>query len=189
MIKKIHNIPFYSQLSQFDWKERGFRSFEEAEDWENRSCGIACIKMILDTHDEHKGNLFADLISEMEEKGVYKSGVGCVHQGIVDEFNSRGIDSSRLKIEDVQKLKDLIDNDNVLIVSIGVGFVGGKKSGHLVPVIGYIENSGEITSIIVHYTSSLAACQWPEREIEVDRFMNHFSGNAIRVRLYSPENM
>lgn len=184
ILKKLHKVPYYSQLSNLDWKERGFQSVEDAKYWEKRSCGIACMKMVLDMYDDHKGRLFAELIKEMEQKGVYKDGVGCVHQGIADEFNNRSIDSQRVKISEVQKIKELIDQDNILIISIGAGFVDGKKNGHLVPVVGYVEEGGVVTSIIVHHTSSLVAWQWPEKEIETERFMNHFSGNAIRVRLY-----
>lgn len=183
-LRKLHKIPFYSQLSNHEWKERGFQSIEDAQYWEKLSCGIACIKMVLDMHYEHKDKLFADLIREMEEKGVYRRGVGCVHQGIADEFNNRGIDSQRIKITEVQKIKELVDEENILIVSIGAGFVDGKKNGHLVPVVGYIEEGGVVVSIIVNHTSSLDSWQWPEKEIDTKRFMDHFSGNAIRVRLY-----
>lgn len=125
-----------------------------------------------------------DLIKEMEEKGVYKAGIGCVHQGIADELNSRNIDAQRMKINDVSELKKFIDQDNIFIVSIGPGFVEGRKSGHLVPVIGYKEEDGRITSVIVHHTSSLEKWQWPEKEIDTSTFTDHFSGNSIRVRLY-----
>ena len=185
MPKKIHNTPYYSQLSTPDWEARGFVSFEEAEYWQTRSCGIACIKMVLDSHEAHKNQKFADLIREMEEKGVYVDGVGCVHQGIADQFNVRGIDSQRTKIDSPEKFKKYIDQDNIFIVSIGAGFIDGKKNGHLVPVIGYTSDAGgKLLSLIVHNTSSYHGWQWPEKEIEVERFINHFSNNAIRVRLY-----
>lgn len=185
MPKKIHNIPYYSQLSTPDWEARGFASLEEAEYWQTRSCGIACIKMVLDNHKEHRGQKFADLVKEMEDKGVYKDGVGCVHQGIVDQFNARGIDSQRMKIDTPEKFKKLIDQDNIFIVSIGAGFIDGKKNGHLVPVIGYTTDKDDnIISLIVHNTSSYHGWQWSEKEIDVGRFMNHFSNNTIRVRLY-----
>lgn len=135
-------------------------------------------------HGDHAGKNFADLIKEMDEKGVYKAGVGCVHQGIVDELNSKNIDSQRMKIANINDFKKFIDQDNIFIVSIGPGFVEGRKSGHLVPVVGYKEEGGKITHMIVHHTSSLQEWQWPEKEIEVGIFTNHFSGNSIRVRLY-----
>lgn len=183
-MKKLHKIPFYSQHSQKDWQERGFKDLEEAKFWENKSCGIACMKMVLDMHPEHGGKKFADLIQEMEEKGVYKAGIGCVHQGIADDFNARNIDSQRIKIDTPDQIKKFIDQDSIIIVSIGPGFVEGRKSGHLVPLIGYKEESGKVTHIITHHTSSYLEWQWPEKEVEVETFMNHFSGNAIRVRLY-----
>ena len=183
-MKILHSLPYYSQLSEHDWQERGFTSREEALSWQNRSCGMACIKMVLDSHPEHTGIKFADLIAEMQEKGVYKEGVGCVHQGIADELNSRNMDAQRIKITDVDKLKRIIDEGNICIVSVGAGFIDGKKSGHLVPLIGYVENDGEVESVIVHNTSSYHGWQWPEKEIEIERFFEHFSGNGIRVRVY-----
>lgn len=162
-MKKLHKIPFFSQRSQNDWKERGFKDLEEAKFWEGKSCGVACMKMVLDLHAEHAGKKFADLIKEMDEKGVYKAGVGCVHQGIANDLNERNIDAQRVKINDVNEIKKFIDQDNILIVSIGPGFVEGRKSGHLVPVVGYKEEDEKITHIITHHTSSLEKWQWPEK--------------------------
>lgn len=183
MKKLVHKIPYFSQLSKHEWRKRGFKDAEEAVSWENRSCGIACIKMVLEMHDQHKGILFADLIKEMEEKGVYKEGIGCIHQGIADELTGRGIESERIKIEKIEELKDLLDQGNICIVSVGPGLSEGRKSGHLVPAIGYVEEDGKIISIIIHHTSSYEGWQWPEKEIDIERFINHFSGNGIRVRL------
>jgi hypothetical protein len=183
MKKLIHKIPYFSQLSRHDWKERGFKDIEEAISWENRSCGIACIKMVLEMHEKHRGIPFADLIKEMESKGVYKEGIGCIHQGIADEFKSRDIESERVKIEKTEELKLLLDDGNICIVSVGPGFSEGRKTGHLVPVIGYMEENGQITSMIIHHTSSYEGWQWPEKEIDIERFLDHFSGNGIRVRL------
>ncbi len=177
-------MPFFSQLSKNDWKERGFKDEYDAVFWQTKSCGMACIKMVLDMHPEHAGAKFAELIHEMEEKGVYRAGVGCVHQGITEELNVRGIDAGRMKINNADEFKKLIDQDNIFIVSVGAGFSKPKNSGHLVPVIGYTEQDEKIESIIIHHTSSNEDFQWPEKEIEVERFFKHFSGNAIRVRLY-----
>ncbi len=185
MQKVLRKIPFFSQLSRHEWKERGFKDAEDAKYWENRSCGIACMKMILDMHEDHKGQRFADLIREMEGKGVYKDGVGCVHQGIVDELNNRNIDSQRMQVSEIRQISESIDQGNILIVSIGTGLAGGKKNGHLVLVIGYVEHAGEVLSVILNHTSSRDDRQWPEKEIGVNRFMEHFSGNAIRVGLKS----
>lgn len=183
-MKKVHKIPFFSQHSEDDWQERGFFNKEDAIYWQDKACGIACVKMVLDMHTEHSGQKFADLINEMEEKGVYLDGKGCVHQGIAGELNNRSIDAQRMKIETVDQIKKFIDQDNIFIASIGSRFLNGKKSGHLIPVIGYTEENGKVESIIVHYTSTPAEYQLPERDVDSTRFMNHFSGNVIRVRLY-----
>jgi hypothetical protein len=178
-----HNIPFFSQLSKNDWQDRGFSSLEEATNWENKSCGMACLKMIFDMHGIRSDQSFASLIKESEEKGIYKTGIGCIHQGIADECNAHGIEAERAQIADIQEFKLPIDQGHILIVSIGAGFEGGKKSGHLVPVIGYIEKNGKIKFLIVHHTSSWESRQWPAKKIDVETFMNHFSGNAIRVKI------
>jgi hypothetical protein len=183
-MRKLHKVPFYSQRSQDDWQERGFENIEEAVFWQGKSCGIACMKMVLDMHTDYAGKKFSDLIKEMDEKGVYKAGVGCVHQGIASDLNSKGIDSQRMKIENLDDFRKFIDQDNIFIASIGPGFIEGRKSGHLVPVVGYKEEGGKITHLIIHHTSSSEKWQWPEREIDASTFIDHFSGNTIRVRLY-----
>jgi hypothetical protein len=185
MKRVLHKIPFYSQYSEADWQERGFDSLEDAILWQERSCGIACVKMVLDMHPEHAGKKFYPLIKEMEEKGVYKLGAGCVHQGIANELNDKMIDSQRMKITNINQITKLIDQGNIFIVSIGAGFTNGRKTGHLIPVVGYIEEDGKVKSVITQYTTSAPKLQQVEREVDSDRFMEHFSGNAIRVRVYN----
>jgi len=185
MKKVIHTVPFFSQRSEHEWQERGFGTVEDAVSWQERSCGIACIKMVLDMHPEYSGQRFADMIGEMKDKGIYRERVGCVHQGIADELNARMIDAQSMKITSIERIKDLVDKGNILIVSIGVGFSDGRKSGHLVPLIGYIEEGSGVISFVVHYSSSWASHEQAERQVDAGRFMEHFSGNAIRVRMYN----
>lgn len=119
----------------------------------------------------------------MKERGAYKDNVGWIHQGIAHKLNELDIDAQRLRIENVEEIKVLIDQGNVFIVSVGAGFDEGKKSGHLVMVIGYKEVEGKLVSLIIHHTSSLEKWEWPEVEIETKRFEDNFLGNVIRVGL------
>ena len=60
-----HQLPFYSQSWDLDkWKEAGFESKKDAEYWQNSSCGILCLGMIL-----HKINHKPVSVSELVAKG------------------------------------------------------------------------------------------------------------------------
>lgn len=179
----IHPIPYFSQRSRHAWLERGFKNANDAAYWEKRSCGIACLKMILDFIPEQKGQKFADIISEMVERGAYKDGVGWIHEGLAHKLNDLDIDAQRLRIENIKNFKILIDQGNVFVVSVGAGFNKGNKSGHLVLVVGYKEENKQVVSLIIHHTSSLKEWEWPSIEIDVKRFEDNFSGNAVRVGL------
>lgn len=49
IIKVPYPIPFYTQIVDFtDQSLQGFKNEEEAKYWQDRGCGIASIKMIID---------------------------------------------------------------------------------------------------------------------------------------------
>lgn len=148
-MKKIINIPFFSQLDQ-----------QIPEDIRRSVCAIACIKMVIDYKKEKKD--FSKILKEAEYIGQ-KDKAGWTHEVLVrilrnynvlayrQEFVAHNIDlynqsadvaehTDEFVEKGIEKIKKNIDNQNPVMVSVKAGF-SENKSDHMVLVIGYENDS------------------------------------------------
>lgn len=55
ILKVPYPIPFYTQGVDFtDDSLQGFNSIQEAEHWQDRGCGIASVRMVIDGFQMHR---------------------------------------------------------------------------------------------------------------------------------------
>lgn len=100
------NIPYISQ----------YRDIQD-EYWQKRACGLVCLKMVLDFHQVKTPEVNEFLEIALEKETFGKS--GWVHDKLLDLAKDYGLKAQRKeKIEDVEELKDFLDEDNPIIVSI-----------------------------------------------------------------------
>ncbi len=152
----ILNVPYYSQL----------KDTQKAE-WKYESCGITCLKMILDFYGKD-----ADSIDGLFQKGLdiggYKEDVGWYHHSLgllakqygctaiprswtlteaeIQKFEDQGFNNTDTALlielltnEGIESLKQEIKTGHPLIVSVPKNFeING--SGHLMAVTGYDKN-------------------------------------------------
>ena len=164
-------FPFYTQQMTADnWEMEQFPSFEEADHWTFRSCGIASLRMVLDGFGKH-----------VERHG---------HWGLAHMAEEYGIYAEALRGKTPEELKAAIDSGCPCIISIAPFFQGGKpnpyaggiygKGGHLVPCFGYETEDGELTAFLVHHPSAFAEKNKPEWWVPMEDFLASFGGNFIR---------
>jgi|SRR3989344_7356610 len=156
IMSKILNVPYYSQIKD-----------TQNPDWQDSSCGIAALKMVLDFFQPT--NLTID---DLYQKGLdingYLENVGWYHHSLAllakdlgykaitrtwnlpEEYDKKlkergfsGADLQILKdeqeIEGIFTLKRELDQKHPIIVPVSKGF-GKSGEGHLVVLIGYDES-------------------------------------------------
>ncbi|HMO78925.1 MAG TPA: C39 family peptidase [Candidatus Paceibacterota bacterium] len=115
-MKVLLQVPFVSQNSS-----------DILDDWKNRSCGIACIKMVLDYC--HKNNLLISpftkntfTVSELIEEGIainsFEQKTGWSHFGLVRILRNHGVISYSQEFRSIHVIVDKID---------GITFSEGKN--------------------------------------------------------------
>lgn len=115
-MKVILDVPFTSQNIP-----------DVPKNWINRSCGVTCVKMVLDYFFEKDLIYFAgpknklsinQLIDEGIQIGSYKENVGWIHSGLVKILRNHGVLSYTQEFKSVNVTIDQIH---------GVTFVDGKN--------------------------------------------------------------
>ncbi|MFT5179756.1 MAG: hypothetical protein ACI9GH_000247 [Candidatus Paceibacteria bacterium] len=135
------DLPHYSQYD--DIKD----SF-----WQNKSCGVVCVKMILDFLNKDNLTTIASLIKEGIEIDGY-SKEGWLHGSLVILLRNHGVPAYRqefrskdekfqkeLEAKGIEKIKKSLEGNNPVIVSVKSDFDDNKDS-HLIVLTGYDDES------------------------------------------------
>lgn len=181
-IHPVLNVPYYSQRNNHRWREMGFPDAQTARHWERRSCGVACVKMVLEAFERPVSSYLYELLMLMRDKGAYLPGTGWIHQGLLDFCKEYGLIGFRQRVFNPLEIIPMLKAGYLAIVSIGPCFENRKKSGHLALVVGAVEEGGLYTHLLVHHPSSDEKYEYQNHPIEIPLFGNHFSGNVIALR-------
>ncbi len=171
--KIILDVPYYSQ-------------YLDIEDiyWVPRSCGIACVKMVLDFYKTGNYSL-ADLIKNIAEKGGYNSS-GWIHDYLISLFKDCGLQAHREEQMDfddgIEKIAGYLDNDNPVIISI-IKFVLGQTKFHMVVLTGYKRENGIIKGFYYHDPESLYRETGQNLFVDLEIFRIGWRRMAIYVKI------
>jgi hypothetical protein len=157
-MKKIIPVPYISQYSN---------SIEK--DWQNRSCGIACVAMLLGYYNL-EDNSPMKLINEGVSIGGYCN-QGWFHESLVRLLRNHGVNAyaqefrsvnvspenktfeinsleTKMIDEGLVKIIQEIDSGHPVMLSVGPGF-NTNKENHLILIIGY-DLSDKKEQFIIH---------------------------------------
>ena len=107
------NIPYYSQ----------YRDIKDKE-WQKRACGLVCLKMILDFHQNREGStpttsVDLDGLLEIALKKESFGKSGWIHDKLLELAKDFGLSAYRKEeMQNEDELKDFLDSGNPTIVSI-----------------------------------------------------------------------
>jgi len=184
-------VPFYSQMVNWNGEDSGFPSDAQVRKWESNCCGIACARMVIDYYTGVKARYW-DVLQRGLQLGAYNT-VGWIHKGVVDLVGEYGVEGKAYRERSVEELFGSVRGGNVCIVSISVGFRGGLKKkdseevfgkgGHL--VVAFLNDQGEITC---HHPSSLADWNKPNWVVPEDPWKKSFSGGFMEFRMKKNRN-
>lgn len=148
-------------------------------EWENNSCGLACIQSILDL-ERLPIPLLDDLLVEGLETGAYRDDKGWLFQGLLSLGRAHGLDGMVIPAAAINILEDLPNHDVAPIVSVSCGFPENPpvKGGHLVVFRG----------VQTAETDRMCFCDDPSTQgssvfaVQRDRFWSSFSGRALIMK-------
>ena len=177
----ILGVPYYSQYLDVGDPQ-----------WKARSCGIVCLKMVMDYYKPLKESLI-DLINE----GVAKEGYcqyGWIHNILVEMVNERGLRASRkeYKSQDIKEqkkmdrvaikeIKDCLKNNQPVIISAIRNFSEPDKF-HLVVLTGFEKKGRGIGGFYYNDPDSQSREEGKNKFVPIDVFKKHWRKMAIYVK-------
>lgn len=132
----------------------GFSTEADARTWRDRSCGIACVSMVLFATLQETPSL-AFLIREGIERNAYIADVGWSHYGLSHMLTDRGLKAEVRNFGNIDALTELLQIGRSLILSVGPGLTGyaedGERGrrGHLILVHGLVYNETLPTHFVI----------------------------------------
>jgi hypothetical protein len=181
-----NDVLFRSQYWDLEnWKDLGFSSREDAEYWENSSCGILCLGMALESKQSIPNSV---LIKKGKELDAYTHKKGWSHSGLVRIAKEYGATAYRKERISLRALQKHLDDGELIIASIKWAFKPNltfaervfpwvKRGGHLALIIGYDDNG-----FYVHHTSIRPEYNWEGRLIPYSEFQQGFTGRGIVLK-------
>jgi len=164
-------VPYYSQ----------FLDVEDRE-WMSRSCGMVCVKMVLDFYKIKSPDLDV-LIKKGDEDGGY-SKWGWLHDYFVHLFQDYGLSSNReeeMEDKDIQKLVSSLKNNQPVIIS-GIKRIFGQTKFHMVVLTGFEEKDGEVFGFYYHEPESMNKEVAQHMFVELGTFLKDWRKMAIFVQ-------
>ena len=182
-----YNIPFYTQ-SAAGYAENGFTSQEEAQEWEDRCCGIVSLKMIAEGILPGGVPSVKELIAQGVDLGAYIPGKGWIHYKLVELGQALGLSGSAHRGASLQDLAAAIELGHPCIISVSPSFTGGEtdengkaigKGGHLVVALGTVHENGALTALTVHHPSVHQERNCAGWEVPIAAVEASFGGNYM----------
>lgn len=162
------------KIDAAEWPEDLLVRDQDIYYWSDRSCGIACLKMILSYYGLHAPSLYKLLLDGLRLEAY--SNAGWIHKGLADISRCYGLFGIALPINDIDHIQILLKEFGPLIASVTLGFpITGKKGGHLV-IITSIECRNNL-----QFVKFVDPSSWGEfnNEIDFHRFSASFSKRVI----------
>jgi hypothetical protein len=181
----IYNVPYVSQLlNENNCLEAGFEDPEEAKEWSQKICGLACLLMVIAKNCPGKKVNLKELLDKGREIDAYLPPTGWKHEGLVKLAKIYGIEGGRENIgRKIDKIGQHIIQQRIVIPSVCYGFKLQKNNqsrrGHLVAVFGVRITDGKVKTFILHHPAPERKNELPDLEIDRDHFKKSFSGNII----------
>jgi hypothetical protein len=175
----------------YNGEDSGFPSNEEKEKWEDNACGIACIRMIINTFSRKDGmeKGYWELLSLAVNNNAYIE-KGWIHHKLLEILILHGLKGQCHRDKTIYDLAATIDSGSICIASVTKRFIGGQldengaamaRGGHLVVAYDTCYNNGNLEAIICNHPSSLEEWNKAQWAVDTERWNASFSGNFIEV--------
>lgn len=134
------SVPYYSQFAEITDPE-----------WQNRACGMACLKMVLDFHGVQTPSLY-DMVLKGNAAGGYVPS-GWLHDYSLGLARSYGFEAERHEKMDVDasltEFRERLVRGEPVIVSVFRNF-SEKTKFHQIVLVGFEEKDGTLSGFYFH---------------------------------------
>lgn len=183
-------IKFYSQIVNWNNENSGFPSKIEIEKWEKNACGIACLRMIINSFQNEKSLLsYWDLLQLALSHNAYCE-KGWIHAKLLEILKEFGFDGICHRGKNANNLSTILNHGSIAIASVTKCFLGGElnesnqimqKGGHLVVAYDATYSNTELISIICNHPSSKEEWNLAGWNVPKNKWDLSFSGNFIEI--------
>jgi len=177
-------------MVDYKGEDSGFPSTGEKEKWEDNACGIACIRMVINTFlQEGTEKGYWELLSLAVNNNAY-SEKGWIHYKLLEILNLHELDGQCHRNKTTKDLAAAIDSGSICIASVTKRFIGGQldenglvmaRGGHLVVAYDTCYDDGKLAAIICNHPSSLEEWNKAQWGVDIERWDASFSGNFIEI--------
>lgn len=181
-------IPFRSQMVDLSADMEGFHSVSDARHWQERGCGVACLRMIVEAlRPDAPSPRYGEMVYEGLEMNAYCER-GWIHEGLVRLACAHGVSGRAYRRARAEDVAEQIRGDRPCIVSITAAFEGGRADeagrplppgGHLAVAFGCSQDERGLRRFLVHHPSSWPEYNWAEKWVDRQSFEQSFSGNFM----------
>lgn len=173
---EVRAVGWLSQhFDEQTWEDDGFSSAADSKAWSERSCGLACLRMVLTTHGLAAPEQ-AGLLHQARSIGGFTDR-GLVHEVLVELARTHGLAGEACELKDAERLDERMRDGASAIVSITCGFpADGRRGGHLAVYCGRAYSPDQEPMVLVRDPS-----RWGRINSHViqSRFHASYSGRAI----------
>ena len=191
-------------LSDGLWADYGADSPNEYAHWSLRSCGVVCVKMVIEGLGGERRSVMDYVHEGLAIEGYLTTirddrpdqivEIGWKHSALAQLIRNAGYDARLIAEIGLDDICAHLEAGGILIGSVTsqlgeVGVEPTRQSGHLVVVVGFsLDESEEVESVIIHNPSGRTRRLQESAPIPVERFMAGFSGRGIVIEKPSALN-
>jgi hypothetical protein len=176
------------------WADYGAVSPQEYAHWAVRSCGVVCVKMVVEGITGKPSGTVMDWVKAglaldgyiTDRRTDRSAEVGWKHTMLARLATRHGCQAELVSGQTLNDLAGYLRTDRLLIASVtselGENVPLTRRNGHLVVVYGLkLDEQGEVESITLHNPSGRTAALQVGAIIPAERFAAGFSGRGIIV--------
>lgn len=167
--------------------------------WQNRACGMACVKMILDYYfSKNMGHLVSNNLDDLIKEGVGKKGYcerGWIHDVLVGMMKERGLEVFRKEYKSadeneqnnlvekaIKEITNFLKEKRPVIISAIKNFSEEKKF-HMVILTGFEKGENGVIGFYYHDPDSFSIEEGMHKFVPIGIFKKYWRKMSVYAKI------
>jgi hypothetical protein len=166
--------------------------------WQNRACGMACVKMVLDYYSQIVKHRVSNNLDDLIKEGVEKEGYcehGWIHDVLVKMMKERGLEVFRkeYKSADENKQNKLVEkaiketinflSEKRPVIISAIKNFSEKKNFHMVILVGFEKGENGVIGFYYHDPDSFSREGGMHKFVPIDTFKKYWRKMSIYAKI------